>query len=188
MASKKRASTPRTRLSKTGSLMRKATKQAIVPYVSQHLKKIDYKYTDVTDEFRPWISEKYEPQMVDYVLANAYKGWFLTDYCAAFGICDDTLYAWRDKYPEFALALKTAKEQSEKYYFNLARDFATGDNQVGDLNAIKWLMAVGHGRSEKNESKIEVSGAVAMTVSAAQIIAQCDDARKIEHKEVSDGK
>ena len=179
---KGKVNNPRTKAKANGIAIRKEIKASIVPYVSNHLQKVDYRYHDIDDTFRPWISCKYEPQMCQYVIDNANKGMFLVDFAVAFGVGEQTVFQWRNKFPEFAEALLTAKASSELWLLDHAKKMAKGEAE-GDISAIKWLMAIGHGKSEKQETKMEITGNMNLTVSAAQIIAQRDQERKLNPKD-----
>lgn len=49
---------------------------------------------------------KYEPRFADEARALCFVGATIEGLCEYFGVGDKTLYRWRDKYPEFADALK----------------------------------------------------------------------------------
>ena len=57
---------------------------------------------------------KYEPETVDRLLAALTDGLTQKQACIASGICENTLAAWREKYPELEPGLQQAREQARQ--------------------------------------------------------------------------
>lgn len=74
---------------------------------------------------------KYDPTMVDKVVPFLSQGYSLMGLAGHLGIALDTLYRWRDEYPEFSEAIKTGQAAAGAWWEEVARKNAiTGEGNA----------------------------------------------------------
>ena len=84
------------------------------------------------------------------------KGESIAEVCAELGICKTTFYKCKERYDEFADAVKKGETLSEAWWAKLGRGGAAG--QV-DINATTWIFNMKNrfNWTDKTEMKADVS-------------------------------
>ena len=71
----------------------------------------------------------YKPEYEALAIEILSQGKSLAAVCAKIGVCRDTLYDWRDKYPGFAKALKTGLQQAQSVWEDIGTQGITGQHE-----------------------------------------------------------
>lgn len=110
-------------------------------------------------DWRPGTPSKYDPKFCDDIIIASRKGWTFEEFASHINVCLDTLYDWAERYPEFGLAKKRAKQESLIWWMKIGRKAMLG-YQFGpkfgkrrSLNPTLWIftMKARFGWSEENE-------------------------------------
>jgi hypothetical protein len=56
------------------------------------------------------------------------------------GVCRDTIYEWRDKHPEFALALKRGRDAAQARWEDIGEDGIMGE--IKNFSASAWIFTM----------------------------------------------
>jgi transposase-like protein len=73
----------------------------------------------------------------EWVRGLASRGSSVKEICAAMGISSVTLYAWRDKYPDFAAALQVGRNETIARLYNAIRKKAEGFSEPVEDKHVK---------------------------------------------------
>ncbi len=88
---------------------------------------------------------KYDPAMVERVVPFLSQGYSLMGLAGHLGVSLETIYRWRDEYPEFCDAIKTGQAASGAWWEEVARKNAI----TGEGNATMAIFGV------KNRARTE---------------------------------
>lgn len=64
------------------------------------------------------------------------KGKSIAAVASQLDVCRDTIYEWRDAYPEFAEALSKGRQRSQEYWENLGHDGIAGN--IKNFSGNQW--------------------------------------------------
>lgn len=91
---------------------------------------------------KPGPKPKYRPEMCETIITIAGQGGHIAAMRNALGgICKDTWYEWKEKYPDFATAVKTAESVSLEFYENIGLKGILGEIKGFNAPTYMHLMA-----------------------------------------------
>ncbi len=56
------------------------------------------------------------------------------------GVCRETIYEWRDKHPEFAIALRKGRDACQEYWEDIGHEGICGD--LKNFSATAWIFTM----------------------------------------------
>lgn len=103
---------------------------------------------------------KYKKEYCQQIIECGKRGDTLVHFACDIGVVKDTLNEWASVHPEFSDALKVCKQENEKYWINLAKNRANGQQSRGSDILIKFMLSSSHGYREKTDVVQEVTADV----------------------------
>lgn len=119
---------------------------------------------------------KYEPEIIDRVVAALADGLTQKQACIASGICENTLATWREKYPELESQLAEARETARRKA--LAGIRAAGE--AGDWRAWEAFLKYSFQADYRQNPQVSVT---ATAVAAQQMVTEEQRTRLIQMRE-----
>ena len=96
----------------------------------------------------------YREEYCDIAIKVLSEGESLAAVCCELDICRDTLYEWRDKHPDFAIAIKRGLQKAQRDWERLGRDGICGN--IEKFSASPWIFTMKNRfRDDYQEDKSE---------------------------------
>jgi len=88
----------------------------------------------------PFQESLYKPEYCDVAIKVLADGESLAAICCELDVCRDTLYEWRDKHPDFAKAIKTGLQKSQRVWEAIGKDGVTG--KIEKFGGAPWIFTM----------------------------------------------
>lgn len=104
---------------------------------------------------------EYKPEYCDVVIECGKNGDSITQMAVACDVVKDTLKDWSARYPEFSVAFSKAKELSQTWWENKAKEHLVELPGGAKINSGLWgkIMAARFPAEYRDNSKVELTGA-----------------------------
>ena len=116
----------------------------------------------MTEEKRPvGRPTNYDPAFCERVVELGRLGKSIEQIGALLGASTRTMFAWRDKHPEFMHALEEAKELEQVWWEDMAQAYIVEEKESAKLNVGLWSrsMAARFPKKYRESVKQEITGA-----------------------------
>lgn len=82
----------------------------------------------------------YNKSMCDKAVQILASGKSIASLATKLGVCRETIYEWRDKHPEFAVALNKGRDACQEYWEDLGHEGICGE--LKGFSATAWIFTM----------------------------------------------